>query len=171
MVSCHKIRDQLPRAQTWRQISNFVTKTRHFSSHCTVRTSCTKPFFHCVFYIYHYTLLTEHEQQTEKRLLTVFEISAPHSMFKLVLKLSFSLQLLGTLILLFWAVSLLVFVLWLNALDSFAASVQTTHLGHEGTKDSDYKRRCWISYKHCKRDISFLPSTNDKIFVGTRYIL
>lgn len=47
-----------------------------------------------------YTVSIEHQQQTEKRLYTEAEILAPHSVFKLGLKLSSALQLLCSLLLL-----------------------------------------------------------------------
>lgn len=51
-------------------------------------------------YTPHYTVSTEHKQQTEKRHYTGAEILAPHSVFKLGLKLSSALQLLWSLLLL-----------------------------------------------------------------------
>lgn len=51
-------------------------------------------------YTPHYTVSIEHEHQTEKRLYTGAEILAPHSVFKLGLKLSSALQLLCSLLLL-----------------------------------------------------------------------
>lgn len=114
-VSCHKISDQLPRAHTWRQISTSITKTRHFPSPCTGCSSCMKPVFHCAFYIYHYTLFAEHEQQTETPHSTQGINTSFSVQIRLKIELCTSIALSSASAI--WAVSLLVFILWLNALE------------------------------------------------------
>lgn len=146
-------------------------QTRH--SPCSACTSCTKPAFHREFYIYT-PLYCVHRSETagwKETLHRSWDISTSFSVqirLKIELCTSTALQSAPA----FWAVSLLVFLLWLNAFGCFPASIQPPHLSHEGTKASDSEWRCWSCYKHCKRDrYSFLTSTKALASAGMHYWL
>lgn len=151
--SCNDIKYLIssPRTQTWRQIFTFSTKTRcdiHpaepvpvVQSQLFTRNSINTP---------HYTVSIENEQQTET-LHRSWDISTSFNVqirLKIELCTSTALQSAPA----FWADSLLVFLLWLNAFGCFPASIQPPHLSHEGTKASGSESRCWSCYEPCKRD-------------------
>lgn len=111
-----------------------------------------KPASHWVFYIYT-TLYCVHWTQAadwEETLHRSWDISTSFSVqirLKIELCTSAALESAPA----FWAVSLLAFLLWLNAFGCFPASIQPPHLSHEGTKASGFEWRCWSCYKHYKR--------------------
>lgn len=138
----------------------FQLQNQTWHSPCSVCTSCTKPAFHWEFYI-HAPLYCVHRTWTadwEETLHRSSDISSSFSVqirLKIELCTSAALQPAPA----FWAVSLLVLLLWLNAFGCLPASIQPPHPSHEGTKASGSEWRCWSCYKQCKRG-RYLPLTS-----------
>lgn len=138
----------------------FQHQNQTWHSPCSAHTSCIKPAFHQEFYIYTplYCIHRTWTADWEETLHSSWDISTSFSVqirLKIELCTSTALQSAPA----FWAVSLLVFLLWFNAFGCFPASIQSPHLSHEGTKASGFEWRCWSCYKHCKRD-RYLPLTS-----------